>query len=76
MNLQVFATEMFKVNENMSTELMHGLFCVRQTHCNLRNPHHIANRSLNSLYHPSESISNLGHRIWDLVLDILRTKRT
>ena len=31
-NLQVLATEMFKVHKNMSTELMQGLFCVRQSH--------------------------------------------
>ena len=37
-NLQVLATEMFKVHKNTSTELMKGPFCVKQTHYNLRNP--------------------------------------
>ena len=41
-NLQVLATEMFKVHKNMSTELTQGLFCVTQTHYDLRNPHHFA----------------------------------
>ena len=31
-NLQLLATEMFKVHKNMLTELMQGLFCVRQTY--------------------------------------------
>ena len=53
----------------MLTELMQGLFCVRQTHYNLRNPHHFAIPSINSVYHRSESISNLGPRIWNLVFD-------
>ena len=56
----------------MSTELMQGLFCVRQTHYNLRNPHHFAVPSINSLYHGSESRSNLGPRIWNLVPDRLK----
>ena len=30
-NVQVLATEMYKANKNMSTELMHVLFCVRRT---------------------------------------------
>ena len=30
-NVQVLATEMYKAYKNMSTELMHVLFCVRQT---------------------------------------------
>ena len=51
----------------MSTELIHGLFCVRQTYYNLRNPHHFDIPSVNFVYHGSESISNLGPRIWNLV---------
>ena len=31
-NLQVLTTGMFKVHSNMSTELLQGFFCVRQTH--------------------------------------------
>ena len=56
----------------MSTELMQGLFCVRQTNHNLRNPHHFAIPSINSVYHGSESISNLGPRIRNLVRDRLK----
>ena len=57
------ATEMFKVHKNMSTELMQGLFCVRPTHYNLINPHHFTIPSINSVYHASDSISNIGPRI-------------
>ena len=48
-NVQVLATEMFKVYKNMSTEIMQGHFCVRQTYYNLRNPHHFAVPSINSV---------------------------
>ena len=51
---------------------MEGLFYVRQTHFNLRNPHHFAIPSVNSVYHGSESILNLGPRIWNLVPDRLK----
>ena len=70
--LQILAAEMFKVHKNMSTELIQGLFCVRQTRYNLKNPYHFAIPSVNSVYHDSESISNLGPRIWNLVPDRLK----
>ena len=71
-NLKVLATEVFKVHKNISTELMQELFYVRQTHYKLRNPHHFAIPSINSVYHGFESISNLGPRIWNLVPNRLK----
>ena len=71
-NFQVLATDMFKVHKNMSTKLMQGLFCVRQNHHNLRNSHHFFIECINSVYHCSESIPNLGLRIWNLVPDRLK----
>ena len=65
-------TEMFKVHKNMLTELVQGLFCVRQTYYNLRNCHHFAIPRVNSVYDGSESISNLALRIWNLVPDKLK----
>ena len=62
-NLQVLATETFKIQKNMSTELMQRLFCVRQIRYNLRNPHHFAILSINSVTHGSESMSNFELRI-------------
>ena len=53
-NLQVLATEMFKVYWNVSTELMQEL--AGQVHYNLRNPHYFATCSV---YHGSERISVL-----------------
>ena len=59
-NLKVFATEMFMVHKNMSTELMQEVFCVRQTHYSLKNPHRFTIPGINSVYHGSDSISNLS----------------
>ena len=51
---------------------MQGLFGDRQTHYSLRNPHHFAIPSINSVYNGSESISNLESRIWNLVPERLK----
>ena len=65
-------TERFKVHKNMLTELVQGLFCARQTYYNLRNRHYFPIPRVNSVYDGSESISNLGLRIWNLVPDKLK----
>ena len=59
-NLQVLVVEMFKVHKNISTELMQGSFCVKQTNYNLRNTHHFAVPNVNYVYHGSESVLNIG----------------
>ena len=55
---------MFQVHKNMSTELMQGPFV------NLRNLHHLDIPGKNSVYHGSESITNLGPRLWNLLPDV------
>ena len=55
---------------------MPGIFCVRQTHYNVRNPVHFAIPSIKSVYHGSEHISNLGPRIWNLVPDRLTERNS
>ena len=71
-HLQVLASDIFTVHYNMSTELLQGLFCVREIHYNLRNPHHFPILCINSLYHGSESTKNLAPTIWNLVPHRLR----
>ena len=66
-NFHVLGTEIFKVHKNISTELMQGLCCVRQNHYNLRNSHNFTISSVSSVYHSSESKSNLGPRTWTLI---------
>ena len=45
------------------------LTCVRQSHYNLRKPNHFAIPSINFVCHGSESKSNVGPRIWNLIPD-------
>ena len=51
----------------MSIQLTQGLLCVEQTNYRLRNDYHFLIPIFNSVYHGSESITNLGPRIWYLV---------
>ena len=67
-NLQVLATEMFKVTKNLSPPQMHDVFQMKnEPHYNLRY-NSLFNRPLvRSVYNGTESASFLGPKIWDLL---------
>ena len=66
-NLQMLATEMFKVYRSMSPPIFSELFRGRDICCNLRSNSNFAAPNVKSVFHGSESISYLGSKIWDIV---------
>ena len=71
-NLQTLATEMFKVYKNLSPAIIADFFHIRQNNHNLRHDSYFAIPNATSAYHGTESLSNLGPRIWNLVPDKLK----
>ena len=71
-NLQTLATEMFKVYKNLSPAIIADIFHIRQNNYNLRHDSYLAIPNVKSVYHGTESLSNLGPRIWNLVPDKLK----
>ena len=71
-NIQKLATEMFKVFKNLSPPIVADLFEVRQNNYNLKHRSYFSILNVKSVYHGSESLSNLGPRIWNLVPDTLK----
>ena len=70
-NLQILATEMFKVYKNMSPELLNDIFEPKESCYKLRANSFFKTRKVTSVHHGTESLSFLGPKIWDLVpLDI------
>ena len=66
-NLQVLATEMFKVHNDLSPAIVRELFHERNNNYNLRQFSEFAIPNVKSVHHGSESISVLGPKIWNLV---------
>ena len=66
-NLQVLATELYKVKSNMAPEILNEIFQNRTSSCNLRINSSFAVRPMHSAYHGTESLSFLGPKIWELV---------
>ena len=71
-NLQVLATEMFKVYRNLSPNIVAEIFRARRNNYNLRHSSFFSIPYVKTVYHGSESLSNLGPRIWDLVPSTLK----
>ena len=67
-NLQMLATEMFKVYRSMSPPIFSELFRVQDVCYNLRSNSNFAVPHVKSVFQGSESISYLGPKIWDLYL--------
>ena len=65
--LRTLATEIFRICKNLSPAIIADLFHVRQNDYNLRHDSCFGIPKVNSAYHGTEGLSNLGPRIWNLV---------
>ena len=66
-NLQVLGTEMFKVNMNLSPDLVNNIFEKEQIDIFYEEMTYFLNRQVSSVYNGTESLSFLGPKIWELV---------
>ena len=66
-NIQALATEIFKVKNNIATEISEEFFAPKISHYGLRNNNSFKSRRVNSVWHDIELVSYLGQKIWGLV---------
>ena len=72
-NLQVLATEIYKVRKGLSPAIITELFEHKEKHYyNLINNTEFAIPAIRTVYHGSESISCLGPKIWNILPDRLK----
>ena len=72
-NLQILATEMYKIKNNLSPPIIADLFEQRnEQHYNLRNWAQFSLPAIRTVYQESESISFLGPKIWNMLPDKLK----
>ena len=58
---------MYKISNGLSTPLMKDIFSINRNPYNLRQNSQFSRPRINTVYHGTESISNLGPEIWDMV---------
>ena len=67
-NLQVLATEIYKVKNNLSPEIMRYVFDIQTPHYNLRAESNMFKReNVRTTHYGIQSIQFLGPKIWDIV---------
>ena len=67
-NIQTLATEMFKVKNELSPDIIYDALTRRiNIHSNLRNIIHFGTSFVRTVYNRTESASCLGPEIWDIV---------
>ena len=68
---KVLVTEMYKVQNNCSPELMNKVFPINEPiyEYDLRNTTNFATRRIKTVRYGSESLSYLGLRLWNILLD-------
>ena len=75
-NSQALATELYKINNAFSPEILLKFLLVKQSHYNLRRCNDFRIPSICTMYHGSESMSFLGRKIWDMKLNDEIKKQT
>ena len=72
-NIQALETEMYKIANGMSSEIMNEIFQLREkSHYNLRYTSEFIISPIHSVCHGSESLSCLGPKIWELIPPVIR----
>ena len=67
-NLQHLATELFKVKNNLSPEIMKEIFVFQENETyNLRSGNHLARKNIRTTQYGIESVSNLEAKLWNLL---------
>ena len=66
-NLQILATEIYKVRNDLGPEIMKDIFHFVQKPYNLRNDSTLQRRRNRTVYFGTENISSLAPKIWEIV---------
>ena len=69
---EALVTEMYKISNGLSRPLMKDIFPIKRNPYNLRQNSQFSRPRIKTVYHGTESISNLGPKIWDLVPNNLK----
>ena len=74
-NLQVLATELYKVHHGLACELMNKFFKKRNVTYNFRKNLTFETRNIKSVYYGSETTSFIGQKIWELLPSDIKVQK-
>ena len=72
-NLQILATEIFKVKNSLAPEIMTEVFEIKEPHYNLHSEaSHFKRENVKSTHYGIQSMRHLGPKIWNIVPQNIR----
>ena len=72
-SLQALVTEIFKVKNDLASDIMKDVFELKEPPYNLRSEsNHFARRNVKTTYYGLSSIKHLAPQIWELILQSLK----
>ena len=75
-NLQVLATELYKVKMGLAPQLVQEIFPLSTQAYNLRSSYEFKLESVKTVHYGTESLSFLGPKIWELVPSEIKSSRS
>ena len=66
-NLQILATEMFKVKLGMAPVTMNDVFCIRKNDYNTRKADEFQSHCVKTVHYGTETASFLGPKLWSIL---------
>ena len=75
-NLQILATEIFEVYNNIAPPILMEIFNKRNPNDQLRHTSHFSIPPVRRVYNGTQSLSFLGPKVWDIVLTELKEVKT
>ena len=66
-NFKLLATEIFKTNNELNPKIMEEIFTFKNVDYDLRNNTFLRIVNLKTVYYGTESLTNLGAKIWNLL---------
>ena len=74
-NLQIFATEIYKVENDLGPKIMADIFHLVEKPYNLRNNSIMQRQANRTVYFGTESISSLALKIWELIPNEIKSAK-
>ena len=71
-NLQLLINEIFKSKTGVSPELMNDIFHFVEKPYNLRSNYTLERKRDHTVYHGSESLSSLAHKLWNRLPNLIK----
>ena len=75
-NLQVLATEIYKVKQGLLPQIMHNIFELKNVPYNIKRKDLFPSRNVHSVRLGTDNLTYLGQKIWDIVPLVIKNSES